>query len=100
MNEFNGMLEVLNVREGHMTFRFDRDDKKETEKARKVITDMLARGYSILVETDSGVHRVTKFNPKHDYYIVKEIGEDGKKKTKKFPMKTTKATGIGRTAGG
>lgn len=97
-----GELDVLNCGAGHLQFRFDKGSPDETEKARRVIQDMLNRGYSIFVETASGLRRVKRFNPKTDCYVVEEPHEsDPKKKvTRQLPLRTTKATGVGRTAGG
>lgn len=112
-------LSVLNCMAGDMKFSFDSNDPQEVERARRVVQDMLARGYIIFVETPKGLRKVTGFNPKNDTYIIadgpmaKEIPTDGDpletpvetrpKKTqgrKEVSAKTAKATAIAPTAGG
>lgn len=117
----NGMLDVLNVGTGHLTFRFDKGHEDEVEKAKKVIADMLKRGYMIFVKVDGEQKRVRAFDPLHEEYIVEEpevIPEPeqiaapavpqrrgrgrppGSKNAARVPMRRTVATGIGPTAGG
>ena len=91
-----GELDVLNCTEGHIHITFDKDDPAELAKAQKIIEDMFKRGYAVLVETPKGLRKVKKFNPKTNSYVIQE--PDGK--PKELPVKKTKATGIGPTAGG
>lgn len=102
----DGFLDILNCNAGHMKFSFDKEKPDDVAKARKAITDMLKRGYTLLVETPEGTKRVKRFDPEHDHYIIEEA-ETGTttettatKRTRKLPMRTTKATAVGRTAGG
>ena len=89
------MLDVLNINAGHM--KFDFKDEADEEKASKVIQDMLRMGYAIFIETDDGLRRVSAFDPKEKVYIVKE---KNRREPRKFKAKTTRATGVGATAGG
>jgi hypothetical protein len=59
-----GMLEVLSVGKGDIKLTVGGDDPEEVDKGRKVIEEMLRKGYGIFVETDRGLTRVKKFNPK------------------------------------
>lgn len=113
-----GQLDVLNVGKGHLKMTFAEGDEVELEKAKRVITDMLARGYSIFVETGDGVQRVRSFNPERNTYIIDDYGvehfhakdtgtDEAPEVTKKrgrskkeVPVKDAKATAVGRAAGG
>jgi hypothetical protein len=112
----NGVLDVLNVGHGHLTFRFDKEDPAEVEKAKKVITDMLRRGYMLFVKVDGEQTRVREFDPATEEYILEEpdvLAEAatpaaeveprrrrGPKPGRRAAMRTSEATGIGPTAGG
>lgn len=118
-----GFLDVLNVGHGHLTFRFDRNDADEVTKAKKVIQDMLKRGYMIFVKIDGDQKRVRAFDEAHEEYILEELDEltdeapaasaeinqnnEPKKRGRprgstgrRVPMRRAQATGIGPTAGG
>lgn len=119
-------LHVLSVGRGHLTLNITEGNEAEIDLARKVITDMMARGYAIFVEDADGsaVYRVKEFNPAKMVYIIDApddapddtitIPEDvtpadtppkasrrGRKKaTKEVPVSGARATAVGRTAGG
>lgn len=122
-----GCLEVLNVGAGHFTISFDKEDRGEVKRAREVITDMLRRGYAIFVEVDGKQEIVRRFNTKKNVYIIGEPRQagldDGPPKTgsramcsrgcgqpphrgrcrrshRELPLATTRATAVGRSAGG
>lgn len=99
-----GELFIPNVGHGHLEFKFDKEDKEDTEKAKQVIQDMLKRGYSIFVTVDGEMKKVKSFDPEKElYYIDMPQEEGGKKKggrKKGVPMKKTKAAGVAPTAGG
>lgn len=98
-NEFG--LDVLNCDRGHLSIKFDKDNKNEVERAKDMVEDMLKRGYTIVVEYNGETHRVDKFDRKHGEYLVQDGPKKGKKgRPKGIPMQKAKATGIGRTAGG
>lgn len=111
----NGFLDVLNVGAGHLTFRFDKNRDEEKAKAKKVITDMLKRGYMIFVLDGGEQKRVRAFDEAHEEYILEEpdvIPEapevtDQKpevrrlaRRGKRVALTAARATGIGPTAGG
>ena len=102
MAESTGLLEILNIGAGHLRFEFDGDNAAERNRAKAVILDMLRRGYSLFVETDQGLRRVKQFSKKHECYIVEEPGAEpaAPKRRRRLPMRTTRATGVGATAGG
>ena len=103
-----GLLDILNCGAGHLAIRFEKDNPDEVVKARRIIQDMLRRGYTILVETeDGGTRRVKRFDPKRDEYIIEELAPApavkkgrGGYKTRRMAVGTTKATAVGRTGGG
>lgn len=117
-----GALDVLNTGAGHLTFKFDKDNPENVEKAKKVITDMLKRGYMIFVKVNGEQVRVRQFDAATDEYILEEPdtpvnpepqqlneaaaqppkrgrGRPRKNETR-VPMKQAQATAIGPTAGG
>jgi hypothetical protein len=124
-----GMLEVLSIGKGDLKLSIGGDDPEDIEKARQLITEMLKKGYSIFVETDKGPSRVKRFNPKRMTYIISEVVEDalpvadkrtdprpgspvkpdeiitshrGRRRVTDVhvPIAGSRATAIGRTAGG
>lgn len=113
--EDEGCLSVLNCCEGDIKISFDKADPQEVARASRIIKDMLKRGYFLFVEIDGEVKKVAKFDEEYEEYILADGPEDpavtvpnpnlpkvkGKPGRKKgIPMRRTKATGVGRTAGG
>lgn len=105
----SGQLDVLSVGHGHLKITITEGDAVEIEKARRIITDMLERGYSIFVEQpDGSTKRVKKFDPKKMVYVIDDTMETvpakkappRKQPTKEVPVAQSKATAVGRTAGG
>jgi hypothetical protein len=111
------MLEVLSVGKGDIKLTIDSNDPGEVNDARMIIEEMLAKGYGIFVETDNGLKRVKRFNPKRMSYVISELpegeslptgppkpGTKPRKRTKaverEIPVAGSKAKAIGRTAGG
>lgn len=115
---FTPGLDVLNCGAGHIEIDFTKDDPNSVTEAKKIIQDMIKRGYTVVIETeDRQTRRVEAFDPEHSHYIVSagptviepadepagaEAATPPKKKPKKekVPMTKARATGIGRTAGG
>lgn len=113
-----GCLDVLSCGHGHMTFNFDKDDPLETERASRVVQDMLRRGYALFIEGEGGkLHKVKKFDEKNASYIIAAGGDGstdhgpeskqttapgrkGKAAQTAVPMRTSRATAIAPTAGG
>lgn len=121
-----GELAILNCREGDMRFSFDKDDPQELERAKRVVEDMLRRGYIIFVDVGGKLRKVTKFDAKRGEYIIadgplysgdengdknqEEIPEPKKPKTKakekaakgtkRVGMRSSKAVGVAPTSGG
>lgn len=109
-----GVLDVLSIGKGDLRLVVGGDAPEEIEKARRIIEQMLKAGYAIFVETDAGPKRVKKFNAHRMTYLVSEIPEEtepepaakprGRPKKKAVetdvPVAGSKATAVGRTAGG
>lgn len=137
-----GSLEILNVAAGDTKITFNTKDCRDAIRARRIITDMLRRGYALVVEVDrngeKAYERIKEFDEAQGEYIIADFddrqvqetraiqtsgvvtpepseglcpcGKPTKHKgrclgsknhaTRRLPMDTTKATGIGRTAGG
>lgn len=99
-----GSLCILNITEGDIKISFDKDNPEEVEHARKVIDDMLKRGYTILVQWGEGWRRAKTFIPTRDTYVVEttEKKEDGTTEVKKaeVPARKARAMAIAPTAGG
>jgi hypothetical protein len=128
---FSGVLEILNVQGGDVKITFDKDNPQESIRAKRIVSDMLRRGYALVVEVerdgDRKYERAQGFDEKTGEYIIADFDPVAaqeadteevagtppsasepmqatlKKRgrtTKRLPMETTKATGIGRSAGG
>lgn len=105
-------LEILNVGAGDFKLTFDKNDPADIERAKRIIPDMLKRGYALFCEIDGKHERVTGFDQARECYIVRlpweaewdgELAEppkDKKEKKARVPMRKTKVMAIGRSAGG
>lgn len=109
----HGFLDVLSIGHGHLSFKFDKHDAEQVAKAKKVLTDMLKRGYMLFIEVDGKQQRVRKFDPEREEYILEEpdvIPEPeepveprrrhGSGRGRRVPMRHGKATAVGPIAGG
>ena len=139
-----GCLEILNVQGGDVQITFTRGDVAETIRAKRIVTDMLRRGYALVVEVErdgkKAYERVQSFDEERGEYIIadldSEIGANtmndvklkpstdaakvneasglclcgkpirhrgackGKRQETRLPMEKTRATAVGRSAGG
>lgn len=98
-----GQLDILNCGEGHMEIKFDEKDQIETERAKRVIQDMLKRGYSLFIQGEGNeLIRVKEFDSKKGVYIIADGATEEPKpiKTKEVRMHKAKAVSVGRSAGG
>jgi len=116
------LIEVLSISKGDLKITVG-PGRADRERAKKLISDMLRAGYAIFVETDKGPVRVQGFEPDHMAYLVLEKEEAGAdeqaaqapeeapapnpRRTRKarsarreIPVAGSKATAVGRTAGG
>lgn len=69
-----GEIDVLNVGAGHLKIEYSKADTIERERARRMVTDMLRRGYSLFVEMDDGTLSLVKeFDAEREVYIVSDV---------------------------
>jgi len=87
-------IDVLNTGHGDFELRFDPNKPDEVEKAKQTITDMLKRGYAIFVRQGEKTFRVRKFDVDKNVYII------GSTPAEEVPIAETRATAVGRSAGG
>lgn len=122
---FYGNLSVLSVGAGDVEVKFDKDNPQETVRAKRIIEDMLRRGYALFVEVDGKLKPVKRFDAEKECYIIADgplyAGDSAEppgvtqasqaeakertrgraaKKEREIPMKKTRATGVAPTAGG
>lgn len=112
-----GVLEILSIGRGDIKLSIDNSDE-DRERAKQIIEEMLRAGYTIFVETDDGPVRVTEFNPKRMVYTVDVPDRGlpappepkalppgpkirrGRGRRREVPVAGSRATAVGRTAGG
>ena len=109
-----GIIEILNTGSGHTEIHIDKSNEIELERSKRIIQDMLRRGYVLFVEDkDKKLSRVKEFDAEQGVYIIADLGEEKAEESveatqptpkrgrqRKVPMESTKATAIGRSAGG
>lgn len=115
-----GELGILNVGTGDTKLTFDKTKPEETKRAAAIVTDMLKRGFAILVEVGKDekgplYRRATAFDPETMEYIIVGLPEDEiitpKEKEeapqkrrgrplKRVPADSTNAISVSRSAGG
>jgi hypothetical protein len=69
----DGVLEVLNVGLGHLRVTFERDDIVERERARRMVSDMLARGYALFAEVEGQLVPIRAFDETRGEYLVTDV---------------------------
>lgn len=103
-----GSVDILNCGAGHLRFSFS-DDPIETERASRVVQDMLKRGYALFVDSGNGkLRKVKTFDPKKLEYIIADgplypgTSVMGKSSggLRSIPAKKVKTTAVGPTSGG
>ena len=87
-------IDVLNTGYGDFELRFDQDKPDEVQKAKETITDMLKRGYANFIRQGEKTFRVRRFDADKNVYIT------GSTPAEEVPVKETRATAVGRSAGG
>lgn len=92
-----GQIDILNTGEGHMEIKLNEDDPISMERAKRIITDMIKRGYALFVHGKNNVLcRVKRFDPKKMVYI---IGDGPEIPTEAIPAEETKAEKVDRQKG-
>lgn len=117
-----GVLEVLSIGHGDVKLTLDTGDPEDVERARRLVEEMLRKGYSIFVDTDDGPTKVKEFNPRRMTYSIVDVpgnelaaapepkalgpGAPPAKRSRKrastreVPVAGSRATAVGRSAGG
>lgn len=121
-------LDILNTGKGHAEVNFSVDDPIELERGKRIIEDMLRRGYLLFIHGDDNkMIRVESFDAKTGRYIIGDgalyAGSEplepapiatlpeaaaaapytrrrGRPPKAAVPMTSVRATSIGRSAGG
>jgi hypothetical protein len=73
-----GSLGILNVGAGDTKLTFDKANKAETIRASRIVTDMLKRGYALLIEVSDGkggkaYQRVKAFREDTAEYVIADF---------------------------
>lgn len=101
MSSSEWTMDVLSVAKGDLRLSFSDDSPEEKAKAKKTIEDMLKAGYTIFVETATGLRRVKRFNAKRsEYVIVDTPSTTASRPEAVMPARGTRAKAVGATAGG
>lgn len=73
----SGTLSILNVGSGDTKLSFDKSNPAECIRAGRIVTDMLRRGYALLVEVERNgeraYERVQAFDPDTSEYIIADF---------------------------
>jgi hypothetical protein len=70
----SGTLEILNVGAGDIKISFDHQNCSEAIRAKRIVTDMLRRGYALLVEVEPGKWaRATGFDETKGEYLIADF---------------------------
>jgi hypothetical protein len=89
-----GTLSCLNVSGGDIEITFDTNDCAEAIRAKRIISDMLRRGYALLVKMPDGTYtRALEFDEKQGKYIIADydpadIEKEGKSDEQQIETKT------------
>jgi hypothetical protein len=105
-----GQLDILSCGEGHLEIKYNEKDPIETERAKRIIGDMLKRGYALFIHgKNDALIRVKRFIATAGTFIIADgptVPPDAEPISRKLPgmravkMHKTKATVVGRSAGG
>lgn len=112
-----GSVEILNVQGGDVKISFDKADLQETIRAKRIVSEMLRRGYALVVEVERNgeraYERVQKFDENRGEYIIADLDEGSAEESpnatpakrrgrasKRIPMEGARATAVARSAGG
>ena len=73
-----GTIGILSVGAGDTRLTFDKDNPVESIRSARIVTDMLRRGYALLIEVDDGqggkaFQRVTRFREDTAEYIIADF---------------------------
>src|SRR6185436_17393172 len=77
----SGTLEILNVGRGDVKISYDSNNAAEAIRAKRIIKDMLRRGYALLVEVDGKFSRVKEFDEAAGEYVIADFDPEGDEPT-------------------
>lgn len=60
----------MNVAGGDIRISFDKNNAPEAIRARRIITEMLGRGYALLIEVEGAYQRAIAFDENVGEYII------------------------------
>ncbi len=73
----HGQIGILNVGAGDTKLTFDKNNPAESIRAARIVTDMLRRGYALLIEIEENGQKATKrvkeFDPETCEYIIADF---------------------------
>jgi len=73
----SGVLEILNVGAGDVKITFEKENVSESIRAKRVIQDMLRRGFALVVEVErdgkTAYERVQEFDAARGEYIIADF---------------------------
>lgn len=114
-----GELSVLNCTAGDIRIKLSPDNPVDIARAKRMITDMLRRGYILAIERDGKLLPVESFDETAGEYVIvegalyageasemesgpeaKPKGNRGGYKKTRVPMTDAKATGVPMSGGG
>lgn len=109
-------LDVLNVGEGDLKLTFDQTDPQEVVRTKRIVEDMLRRGYALFAEIKGKLRPVKAFDEKTASYVIADgplyagdtqepsdpqINPPAKRgRPAKIKASDTKVTAVPRSAGG
>lgn len=77
-----GKLSCLSVNDGDIEISFDTEDCAEAIRAKRIITDMLKRGYALLIKMADGRYvRAHEFDEKQGVYVIADYDPQEEIKT-------------------
>lgn len=72
-----GELSILNTGAGDIKISFNTASVSEVIRAKRILTDMLRRGYAIVVEVErngeKAYERIKEFDEKHGEYVIADL---------------------------
>ena len=90
-----GCLEILNVQGGEVRLSFDQNDAPEAIRARRIITEMLRRGFVLLVEIERNgekrYERAVNFDEARGEYVIADFAPNGSESPAPVPSESAVA---------
>lgn len=94
-------IDVLNTGKGDMKVTFNTEDFSEKIRAKRVVTDMIQRGYALLIKGEDGQYaRATSFDESKGEYVIADFDSGSTGEKRRVPMDKAEATAVAPSAGG